>query len=173
MSPLVPARPHTDVTWLDLDETQVAVLRHDAVSVTDLPTLFDAGFRALGALIASGAVTPTGPAVAIYHGDPSQVFDIEIGFPIARPLADPLSTPAGDVTGRVVPAGPAAAFSHLGPYDTLATAWERLMTAVHAAEVPLRAGGLVEVYVTEPTPDVDPATMRTDVIALTDRVAAS
>ncbi|MGW0174575.1 GyrI-like domain-containing protein [Rhodococcus sp. NPDC003322] len=172
MSELFSAQPHADVTWLDLDETHLAVVRYDGVTIADLPSLFDAGFGALGSAIGTGAVAPIGPAVAIYHGDPSQVFDLEIGFPIAQPLPASTTVNGALVVGSGLPAGPAAALTHLGPYDLLATAWEKLMSAVQAAGATIREGRLVEVYVTEPTPDADPKAMRTDVIALTDRVAA-
>lgn len=172
MSSLFSAEPYADVTWLELDETHLAVVRHDGVTIADLPALFDAGFGALGSAIASGALSPVGPAVAIYHGDPSQTFDLEIGFPLGQPLPEALTVGETELAGSRVLAGPAAALSYWGAYDGLSTAWEKLMSAVHAAGATIRANSLVEIYVTEPTPDADPATLRTDVIALTDRVAA-
>ncbi|MFE3293547.1 GyrI-like domain-containing protein [Rhodococcus sp. NPDC059234] len=169
----LPAEPNTSVAWLDLDATPLAVLRHGAVTMADLAGLFDTGFQALGAAIAAGELTPTGPAVAIYRGDPATTFDLEIGFPVAQAIAAPIAVDGAVVVGSQLPAGPAATLSHLGAYDGLPTAWEKLMTAVQAGGATLRDGTMVEVYVTQPSPEADPATMRTDLIVPTDRADAT
>lgn len=146
----------SEPTLLTIEPEPTAVVRHTGVTIGDLPALFDAAYPAVAA---SGAA-PIGPAFAIYHGDPSKVFDIEIGFPVAEPL--------GSVPGAVVPStlppGPALALSHQGSYDTLPAGWDRLMAEARSRGLtPL---GWLEVYVTEPTPDLDPATLRSDLFLL-------
>ena len=54
-----------------------------------------------------------------------------------------------------------AAISHLGGYDGLGQAWDEFMAAVERSGASPRLP-FWEVYVTEPSPETDPATMRTD-----------
>lgn len=64
--------------------------------------------------------------------------------------------------GSTLPGGRVAVLTHLGPYETLPSAWNQLMQFLD--ERGLRPGSHYgEVYVTEPTPTADPATMRTDI----------
>lgn len=153
------SEPLTDPVPVTLEAVPTAVVRHSGVTVEDLPPLFDAGYPAIAA---SGAHL-AGPAFALYRGDPQAAFDLELGFPVAEPLAGPV---AGAVTVEPseLPAGPAWAVSHLGSYDSLPEGWGRLSAA--AAAQGFRPSAFFEVYVTEPTPDTDPATLRTDLFLL-------
>jgi effector-binding domain-containing protein len=154
----ISAAPRTAPERVRLVAVPTAVVRRAALRMDGIRGFFDAGFAALGA-----AVTPAGPAFAIYRGDPATVFDAEIGFPVTAPLA-------ASVPGEVVvdpssmPPGPALALSHLGGYDTLGQTWEKLVAAV-AATGAIPTSTFIEVYVTEPGPDADPATMRTELFA--------
>ena len=151
--------PLTEPTLITVAEEPTAVIHHKGVTVADLPALFDAGFPALAA---SGAAL-SGPPFAIYHGDPMAVFDMQIGFPVAVPLA---AAVPGEVTVEpgLLPSGPALALTHLGPYDTLGQSWGLLATEAAARGfVPTL---FCEVYVSDPTPETDPATLRTDLFLL-------
>ena len=92
--------------------------------------------------------------------------DLEIGFPLAEPLPDGVGGEAEGSGGmRVVaselPAGQVAATSHLGSYDGLGEAWQEFMGEIGSlGRAP--ASPFWESYVTEPSPDIDPATLRTD-----------
>jgi len=131
----------------------VVQLRHRGVTLDRLPALFDAGYAVLARL------GPIGPGFAIYDGEVTATFDLTIGFPVAGP---PQAVPA-DVEYASFPAGEALLLSHLGPYDTLPAAWDRLATA--AAEQDLRITRAVEVYVSDPTATA-PADLRTDLVAI-------
>ena len=65
------------------------------------------------------------------------------------------------IAASELPAGDVAVISHLGAYDGLGQAWGRLMGSVGAMG---RTPGTPfwESYVTEPSPNMDPATLRTD-----------
>jgi effector-binding domain-containing protein len=131
------------------------VVRHAQVSVGDLPALFDEGYR----MIATCGLPLAGPAFALYRGDPSQPFDLELGFPLAEPLTAPTTT-SPVVEPSSLPGGRVLGLSHIGGYESLGDSWSRLAAAAATRGAPLSA--YWEVYVTEPTPDVDPDTMRTD-----------
>ena len=147
--------PVTEPTAVTLEPVPTAVVRHRGVTVADLPALFDAAYPAIGA---SGAAI-AGPAFAVYRGDPSARFDLEIGFPVTSPVAGPIAGPV-TVEPSELPVGPSLTLSHLGSYDALHEGWGRL--AGEAAAQGLVPRCFFEVYVTEPTPDTDPATLRTD-----------
>ncbi len=156
---MIPVQPRLEPERVDLAPLPTAVVRRDATTIDGIRELFDTGFAALGA----AGVTPTGPAFAIYRGDPMGVFDAEIGFPLAEPLRAAIEgTPT--IQPSTLPAGPALALSHLGPYDTLGETWGRLMSAV-AGRTGAPGSVYVEFYVTQPSPDADPAAMRTDLFA--------
>ena len=70
---------------------------------------------------------------------------------------------AGDlrIVPSELPAGRVAVVSHLGGFDGLGRAWGRLLGEIQGRG--LSAGTpFWESYVTEPSPDMDPATLRTD-----------
>lgn len=162
-NPAFPAEPFQTITGIHLSPTPLAVVRTAGVRTADLPALFDAGFPALGALIARGALTPLGPAVAVYAGDPDSTFDLEIGFPVGDPLAAPLQVDGIEVIPSTLPPGPAVALTHLGHFDGLPAAWESLVAGADAHPT----GAWIEVYVTEPGGDL--TAQRTDLILPTGR----
>lgn len=141
----------------DVPPTSTAVVRHERVTLNDLGGLFDTAYPRVAAAASAVGNPPVGPAVSLYEGDPAATFSIEIGFPVASPFKD-----HEGVVGSTLPGGRVAVLTHLGPYETLPSAWNRLMQFLD--ERGLRPGSHYgEVYVTEPTPTADPATMRTDI----------
>ncbi|CAM3098060.1 GyrI-like domain-containing protein [Skermania piniformis] len=161
---LITEQPHDSTTRIELGAMHLAVIRHEQVTIAQLPQLFDPGFTALGAAIAADRFQPTGPALAVYRSDPQQPFDLDIGFPIARPLTTPLESAGLTIEPGAVAAGPAFVLSQIGPYDGLGAAWGKLMSDVVAAGA--TPAVLLEVYVTQPTPTTNPAELRTDLFAL-------
>ncbi|WP_181057687.1 MULTISPECIES: GyrI-like domain-containing protein [unclassified Pseudoclavibacter] len=158
----LPDSPRQGVERFELSAVPLAVARYDNVSMRELRTLFDTTFQAMAAAIGADKVHPSGPALAVYHGDPSQTFDVEIGFPVVEPIRE--KTLVGDVTiqNSTLPAGAAAGASHLGSFDGLGESWGRLIQDLRdSGDEP---GSTVEIYVTEPSPDMNPDDLRTDLI---------
>ena len=153
------SEPLTEPTLITLTAAPTAVVRHRQVTLATLRPLFDAGYPA----IAASGVPIVGPAFSFYRGDTSVPFDLELGFPIADPLVQPVK---GVVTVEPsqLPSGRAWALTHLGAYGSLHESWGRLDE--HARSRGARPSGMLEVYVTEPTPDTDPTTLRTDLFLL-------
>ncbi|MEZ5210417.1 MULTISPECIES: GyrI-like domain-containing protein [unclassified Gordonia (in: high G+C Gram-positive bacteria)] len=143
--------PFTEPTEVTLPEGVVTVNEFsEAVSLADLPAIFDAGYSSLA------EAGPIGPGYALYSGPPSGWFDLEIGFPVA-------AAPAGFTAGTF-PAGRALALSHVGPYDTLGDSWGSLMESFAARDLG-EPRLIAEVYATDPsvTPAAD---LRTDLFVL-------
>lgn len=142
--------PWLQPTQIMLTSTPVVALRSRAVTVDELPQLFDAGYQRLAEF------GPVGPGYAIYDGDPLTTFDLEIGFPTcSRANHD-------DVLDIDFPSGPALGVSHMGPFEGLGDSWQRLLG--HASESGLASvGRYLEIYVTDPSTH-DAAQLRTDLI---------
>jgi effector-binding domain-containing protein len=137
--------------------TPTAVIR-DTVPMAALAEFFDRSFTTLAEVLASQDVAITGPAFALYHRQPTDTADLEVGFPTAEPV-----TAAQGVAAGSLPEGPAARLVHHGSYDQLGSSWGQL--AGWMDEQGLEpAGSCWEVYVTQPSPDMDPADLRTELI---------
>ena len=149
----------SEPTVITLEQEATAVVRHAGVTVDQLPALFDAGYQAI-----QDSGTPLAdPAFALYTGDPAGAFDLELGFRATGPVpAQATGTPA--VEASTLPAGRAVALSHLGSYDELPQAWERLADA--AARAGLRPTCFCEIYVTDPDAEPAPSALRTDLVLI-------
>lgn len=161
--------PLREVRLLRGRTVPTVVVRANDVPMATISGLFDAVFgRAFPAAFAQG-LQPAGPAFALYTrltDGPDPVADVEIGFPLDGPLFEQLDDDPVEVDGlRVVasalPAGDIAVTSYIGGFDGLGAAWGALLGEIGAMG---RAPGVPfwESYVTEPSPDMDPATLRTD-----------
>ena len=117
---------------------------------------FDRSFRTLPQAIIGQGRAITGAAFCLYHGIPADTFDLEAGF-----VVDAAIIPSGDVVPGSLPGGRVARLIHVGSYDGLPGSWDRLHTWV-AANGLSRGEGWWEAYLTQPTPDTDPATLRTE-----------
>lgn len=157
-----PDTPFGPADRLDLEGVPLAVIRHDGIRLADLQDAFDAGYSAIALTFAGDVLTPSGPALAIYHGDPMDVFDLELGFPVEAAPENPIPTASGSViVGSALPSGPAVATTVFGSYDELGAGWAGLVE--RAGAVGLRPGGIwIEVYVSDPS--TTPAELRTDLI---------
>lgn len=158
-----PAVPFGAVDRIEIGPVPLAVIRHQGVGIADLREIFDAGYTALGALISTGDIAPTGPALAVYRGDPMHVFDLELGFPIAGVLDGPREAPGGlRVMPSLLPEGAAAATTVIGGYEGLGAAWAGFVERALGEGLQPR-GFSIEVYVGDPrtTPSED---LRTDLL---------
>ncbi|MCT9820123.1 GyrI-like domain-containing protein [Microbacterium sp. W1N] len=153
-----PDAPFASPARIQLDPLPLAVVRHEGIRIDALRDAFDQGYSAIAGLFGDGTLVPTGPALAIYYGDPMDTFDLELGFPVAAAPTEPVVVGAVAVIGSALPSGPAIATTHTGAYDGLGQAWAELVHAVQ--ETP--TGVWIESYVSDPTDD--PAELRTDLI---------
>ncbi len=136
-----------------------AVVR-ERVTMADLPALYDRAFTVLEETLTAQGVAPTGPAFGYYLSVPTGSFELEVGLPVAAPITD-----AGAVLASELPAGAVARATHVGAYDGLGDSWQALVAWVQEqGRVP--EGPMWEIYVTEPSPQMDPATLRTDLFLL-------
>ncbi|MGO3326768.1 GyrI-like domain-containing protein [Gordonia sp. (in: high G+C Gram-positive bacteria)] len=137
------------------DGIDVVTQRFYDVRLDDLRDIFDESFHTLA------QTRPAGPPYAMYEGDPTDVFDLTIGFPVAGPVE---VDDFGDIANEVFPSGPALIMSHIGGFDGLGSAWDSLLE-VHKVNGGGTPRAMIEIYVNDPstTPQED---LRTDLLAL-------
>ncbi|GAB4115530.1 MAG: GyrI-like domain-containing protein [Acidobacteriota bacterium] len=109
----------------------------------------------LDTVIAQG-VTPGGPVFAHHFVLDPEIFDFEVGIPVANPIS-----PVGRVQpGKLAPAQVARTV-YRGPYDGLPAAWQELEAWI-AGRGHVPAGPFREVYISGPERSADPAHWRTE-----------
>lgn len=138
-----------------LSEQPTAVIR-GRVPMAELPAFFDRTFGTLAEWLGRHGIAPTGPAFARYAGPPAEVADLEVGFPVASVMETD-----GEVEPSTLPGGTVARAVHAGGYDGLGDSWAALAQWI-TDEGRVPGPVLWEVYVTEPSPDMDPADLRTE-----------
>lgn len=126
------------------------------ISSGEVTDFFDQSFTVLGGALAAQGLTPTGPAFALYRGVPDETMSLEVGFPTERAIEADGAAEAGELPGARV-----ARLVHAGSFDGLTDAWQRLGRWI--GEQGLTPGDpFWEVYLTEPSPEMDPADLRTE-----------
>ncbi|MFD0772551.1 GyrI-like domain-containing protein [Streptomonospora algeriensis] len=148
-----PSEPVPEI--VAVKRTVTAAVR-DTVPQADLPSFYDASFRALAQAIETQGVQITGPAFGLFHGASGDPADIEVGFPTDRPIE-----PDGGVAPGALPGGRVVRMVHAGAFDGLPASWARLFAWV--GEQSLNPAPLQwEVYLTEPSPDMNPDDLRVE-----------
>ncbi|HET7704306.1 MAG TPA: GyrI-like domain-containing protein [Candidatus Limnocylindrales bacterium] len=135
---------------IDLPARPAAIVRL-AGPVADLPRLMWEAFDLTLKAITAGGATPAGPPFARYLAFGPQV-EAEIGFPFSGTV-----TPSGRVELSELPGGATVMTTHVGPYDTISEAWERVQAWMkeHAMTA---SGPPWEAYVTGPQDPGPPVT---------------
>lgn len=158
------APPAAEIQLRDLPLVQTAAVRvfrtfHDLSSA--FPEFLP---RIAGAVIQAGGEIAGAP-YARYHATHGETVDVEIGAPVAGPLASmrPLETiERGEVGVSSLPAGRAALTIHTGPYAGLGQAWRRMEDLMAEGELVAASPGW-EAYVDDPEL-VPPDRLRTEIV---------
>lgn len=157
-----PAR--TDVEFLEAPEIPTVVQKFTDYPLSAMSQAMDGAVSALFPAMEAQGLHPVGPVFTLYERMPGVNATFEVGVPVDRPLTTPVTTPSGaSLHGSVLPGGPIATVSHVGSYGRLGEAWGVFLEKVESAH---RKAGLPfwEIYLTEPTPEADPESMRTELV---------
>ncbi|MFI7006592.1 GyrI-like domain-containing protein [Streptomyces sp. NPDC050145] len=140
---------------VNLVPVTTAVVR-GVVQPADLRDFFDASFGTLARTLHAQQVTVSSPAFGLYRGTPGEKLDLEVGF-----VTDRAVRPEAGVVVGSLPGGRVARLTHCGAFDGLQASWGRLHDWMSAQGL---SGGpdRWEVYVTQPSPDMDPRDLRTE-----------
>ena len=145
----------TEPEIVEVPEATTAVVR-GTVAMSDLASFFDDSFTVLGEVLVKQGVTPAGAAYALYHGIPDDTATLEVGFP-----TDGAIEPDGSAEAGSLPGGRVARVIHAGSFDGLSEAWQRLGAWIGEQGL-TPSDDYWEVYLTEPSPQMDPADLRTE-----------
>ncbi|ATG50839.1 transcriptional regulator [Brachybacterium vulturis] len=166
------AEPAAGCQVAQAPEVPTAVVIQHNFPMHEMTSLMDGTFTHLATALQGVGIGLIGPAFALHHRAPVSTADLEVGFPIDAPLTAPLTLPGGfEVTASVLPAGRVAWTSHLGGYGGLAEKWGAFTEDIGESEEQMTYP-FWEFYVTPPSPDVNPATLRTDLFSLLEPRAA-
>ena len=137
-------------------EQPCAVVR-ERVRIDQLPAFFSRAFAdAMTALTAQGR-HPTGPPFGKYYGMPTDIVDVEAGFPTSQPIE-----PSGSVVPGALPGGRVVEAIHVGSYDTLQEAYADVQR--YFRDHDLTPGEVMwESYLSDPSAEPDPARWRTQI----------
>jgi effector-binding domain-containing protein len=139
---------------------QAAAQRTAVIRLTipraEIRNVMGPGYRELTAAVAAQGIAPVGPWFTHHFRMDPEIFDFEIGVPVAAPIAA-----AGRVQPGELPAATVARAVYPGPYEGLAAAWGEFGAWI-AAEGYATAQNLWERYVAGPESSPDPATWRTE-----------
>lgn len=137
-------------------EPAVTATVRGTVPMEELTSFYDSSFHTLGRVLAEQGVEMAEAPFGLYHGRPADTVDLEVGF-----CTDQIIESSGDAHPSRLPGGRVARLVHAGSYDSLGEAWGRLGEWI--GQQGLTPGGaLWEVYLTEPSPEMDPGDLRTE-----------
>jgi len=89
--------------------------------IQGLPKLLGESYGKIGEYLAELGEQPAGAPFAAYYNMDMQDLDVEIGFPVAKPLAR-----KGDIQASEVPGGKLGYVLHIGRYSEIAPAYDAL-----------------------------------------------
>jgi effector-binding domain-containing protein len=123
----------------------------------DLPAILGQAYGAIAQYLGQLGQAPAGaPFVAYYNMDMQNV-DMEIGFPVAKPLAG-----KGNIQASEIPGGKAGTCLYIGPYDKMVPAYETL-TQWMQAQGYTPTGVSYEIYLNDPQ-QVPPEALQTQIV---------
>lgn len=150
----------------DADPVTTAVIAA-VVPAAELPAFFDRAFSTLPAVLESQGIRPTGAAFALHRRPVADTADLEVGFPVEAEV-----TPEHGVTPSALPGGRVASVVHCGGFDGLPDAWAGLAAWIEDRGL-VPADAMWEVYLTEPTPEMAPSQLRTELCCSVDAATPS
>ncbi len=148
-----------EIKSAQLQEQPTAVVR-ETVPMSALREFFGRAYGAVMAAVQEQHVQLAGPPFALYRGKPTDVVDVEAGFPLAAPYP---TTDGTGVTAGSLPAGPAFEAMHIGPYETLQETYQALLVRMESEAV-TPAAEMWEYYLSDPGAEPDPAKWKTLVV---------
>lgn len=128
-------------------EATLVVSKRVPVTLAGIGGTIGSAFGEVYGHLGGHGAAPDGPPFVIYHGTPAsgEPFDIEICAPVARAVEPPAGWQLQEL-----PAGMFATLLHVGPYDTIGTAYAEIMAwpGEHGYAI---AGPPREVYLSDPS----------------------
>jgi len=150
-----------DIRPTQLKEQPTAVVR-ETVPMTALRDFFSRAFGAVMGAVQEQHVQLAGPPFALYRGMPTDVVDVEAGFPLAAPFKSAGGEDAVVAAGTL-PAGQAYEAMHIGSYESLQRTYGAIMARMQE-DGASPGEAMWEYYLTDPGAEPDPAKWQTLVV---------
>jgi len=122
----------------------------------DMPKYMDPAIQEILSVLNAQGMGPAGPMFSYHKRRPSETFDFEIGFPVAKAIKE-----EGRVVNSLLPAVKVVRSVYQGPYEGLAQAWPALQNWVRANGHG-ETGKFWESYLNNPDEVKDPKDYRTE-----------
>jgi effector-binding domain-containing protein len=146
----------TEIHVADHSEQLTAGVRAK-VPMTGLTEFFGRAFADTMTALAAQGVQPAGPPFGKYYGTPTDVVDVEAGFPVAAAI-----TPSDAVVPGTLPGGRVIEATHVGSYDGLEATYAEVQR--YAADAGLTPGAVMwECYLSDPATEPDSTKWRTQI----------
>jgi effector-binding domain-containing protein len=150
-----PTFPMTEI--VTLDEVHTAHVRK-RVRMAEISKEMATLLPAVMNHVRAQGVQPAGPPYSRYWSMPGEEIDIEVGFPVARPLPETDTIKAGKLPG-----GRTISTWHVGPYHEMGRTWQSAMAWMNENKLTGR-GAPWEVYWTDPGLEPDSSKWRTQIL---------
>jgi effector-binding domain-containing protein len=138
-------------------EPQPAAVIHFTIPRAEIEQVMGPGMAQLLQAVKDQGIDPIGPIYSHHFRMDPEVFDFEIGIPVAKPVAE-----AGRVKPGTFPAAARVArTTYRGPHEGLAAAWGEFEAWIDSQGLE-KAPDLWERYVANPDVNPDPATWETE-----------
>ena len=121
---------------------------------------FDPALRQVGEALKAQGIAPAGPVTAHYLSMPGEMFDFELGFPVASAI-----TPEGPVYLAEQPAQRVIRTVYTGPFAGLPSAWGVFQNHIVAKGYRF-AADFREAYLNDPNSIPDPTEYRTELVRI-------
>jgi effector-binding domain-containing protein len=140
---------------IEAEARNTAVI-HLTVPRDQIESVMDPAINEVLDVIKAQGVCPIGPLFSYHRKRPSDMFDFEVGVPVANPVHA-----AGRVKPGHLPAAKVARTVYHGGYEDLGEAWGAFITWIQENGYTQRED-LWECYLSGPESSQDPATYRTE-----------
>jgi len=146
-----------EISLIDVEEQPTVAVRRQ-VRMVELADFLGGTFDAVAAEVSRAGLRIAGAPFARYRGKPTDVVDVEAGFPLTEPWrAD------GDLVAGNLPAARAIEAVHHGSYDELRGAYTAIEAWAAEHHVTTQED-VWELYEAGPQSDPDPQTWRTRIV---------
>jgi effector-binding domain-containing protein len=139
----------------DLNEMNTLAIRV-TVPVSNLPQTMGRIYGEIAAHMQERGIPFAGAPYARYYNMDMEALDVEIGFPVTKPA---VGTDA--IKPCVLPAGKALVEKHIGPYERIEEAYNRLMAYVDEQKLSVN-GETYEFYLNDPA-ETKPEALETEI----------
>lgn len=140
---------------VEVPTVQAAAI-HLTIPAMEMGKYMDPAITELLEVMRSQGQVPAGAMFSYHHRRPSDTFDFEIAFPVARSISA-----QGRVRPFQRPAMRVARTVYTGPYDGLSEGWKNLRQWVRDQGL-AEDGRFWENYLTDPDEEPDPSKWRTE-----------